>query len=152
MKWFCRDLYILVWLIQYQERSLQWRHNEHNGVSNHQPHDCLLDCLFRHRSKQTSKLHITGLCAGNSPVTGEFLAQRANNVENVSIWWHHHVCRNLYILTWFISTKVEWMSDLKLTIDTPLLAFNTLRSKQNGRHFTDDIFNAFSWEKIFKLW
>ena len=24
------------------------------------------------------------------PVTGEFPAQRASNVENVSIWWLHH--------------------------------------------------------------
>ena len=24
-------------------RALQWRHNEHDGVSNHQPHDCLLN-------------------------------------------------------------------------------------------------------------
>ena len=55
---------ILVW-------SLQWHHNERNGVSNHQPHNCLLNCLFRHRSKKTSKLHVTGLCA-----TGEFPAQR----------------------------------------------------------------------------
>ena len=42
------------------------------------------------RSKKTSKLRVTGLCAGNSPVTGEFPAQRASNAENVSIWWHHH--------------------------------------------------------------
>ena len=36
-------------------------------------------------------LRVTGLCAGNSPETGEFLAQRASKAENVSIWWHHHV-------------------------------------------------------------
>ena len=42
------------------------------------------------RSKKTSKLRVTGLCTGNSPVTGEFLAQMAINVENVSIWWRHH--------------------------------------------------------------
>ena len=29
--------------------TLQWRHNEHDGVSNHQPHDCLLDRLFKRR-------------------------------------------------------------------------------------------------------
>ena len=46
---------------------LQWRHNDHCGVSNHQPHDCLLNRLFRRRSKKTSKLRITGFCAGNSP-------------------------------------------------------------------------------------
>ena len=26
--------------------SLRWRHNEHDGVSNHQPHDCLLNHFF----------------------------------------------------------------------------------------------------------
>ena len=31
-----------------------WHHNERNDVSNHQPHDCLLNHLFRHRSKKTS--------------------------------------------------------------------------------------------------
>ena len=36
------------------------------------------------------KLHVTGLCAGNSPEAGEFPAQMASNKENVSIWWHHH--------------------------------------------------------------
>ena len=64
--------------------------NEHDGVSNHQPHGCLLNLLFRRRSKKTSKFCFTGLCAGNSPVTGEFPTQRASNVENVSIWWCHH--------------------------------------------------------------
>ena len=70
--------------------SLHWRHNEHSGVSNRQPHGCLLNRLFRRRSKKTSKLRITGLCAGNSPGTGEFPAQRASNAENASIWWRHH--------------------------------------------------------------
>ena len=70
--------------------TLQRRHNEHDGVSNHQPHHCLLNRLFRHRSKRISKLCVTGLCEGNSPVTGEFPAQRASNAENVSIWWRHH--------------------------------------------------------------
>ena len=61
-----------------------------DSVSNHQPHDCLLNRLFRRRSKKTSKLRVTGLCAGNSPRTGEFPAQMASNAENVSIWWRHH--------------------------------------------------------------
>ena len=46
---------------------LHWRHNDHDGVSNHQPLGCLLNRLFRRRSKKTSKLRVTGLCAGNSP-------------------------------------------------------------------------------------
>ena len=46
---------------------LHWRHNDHDSVSNHQPHGCLVNRLFRRRSKKTSKLRVTGLCVGNSP-------------------------------------------------------------------------------------
>ena len=52
-------------------QSLQWHHNGRDSVSNRQPHDCLLNCLFRHRSK--------------IPHT------KASDPEKVSIWWHHHV-------------------------------------------------------------
>ena len=64
--------------------------NGRGGVSNHQPHNCLLNFLFRRRSKKTSKLRVTGLCVGYSPVTDEFPAQMASNAESVSIWWRHH--------------------------------------------------------------
>ena len=74
-------------------KPLQWRHNGHYSVSNHQPHDCLLNHLFRRISKKTSKLRVTGLCAGKSLATGEFPAQMASNVENVSIWWCHHAIK-----------------------------------------------------------
>ena len=40
---------------------------ERNGISYRQPHDSLLNRLFRRRSKKTSKLRAIGLCAGNSP-------------------------------------------------------------------------------------
>ena len=46
---------------------LHWRHYDHDGASNHQPHGCLLNRFFRCRSKKTSKLRVTGLCVGNSP-------------------------------------------------------------------------------------
>ena len=61
--------------------SLLWRPNGRGGVPDHQPHDCLLNRLFRRRSKKTSKLRVTGLCAGNSPGIGEFPAQMASNAE-----------------------------------------------------------------------
>ena len=71
--------------------TLQWRHNGGYSVSNHQPHDCLLNRLFRRRSNKTSKLRFTGLCAGNSPLTGEFPAQMASNTESflliMSSWY-----------------------------------------------------------------
>ena len=71
--------------------SLRWRHNGHDGISNHQPHHCLLNLLFGCWSKKTSKLRGSGLCVGNSPGTGEFPAQMVSNAENVSIWWRHHI-------------------------------------------------------------
>ena len=70
---------------------LQWSYKERSGVSNHRHRDCLLNHLFRCKSKKISKLRVTGLFQGNSPVTGEFPAQKASNAENVSIWWRHHV-------------------------------------------------------------
>ena len=48
-------------------------------------------CSTRRRSERTSKLRVTGLCVGNSPVTGEFPTQRASNAEDVSILWRHHM-------------------------------------------------------------
>ena len=47
--------------------TLHWRHDGPDWVSNHQFHDCLLNRLFRRTWKKTSKLRVTGLCAGNSP-------------------------------------------------------------------------------------
>ena len=94
------------WVLSVEEfigyfSSLHWRHNEHDRVSNHQPHDCLLNRLFRRRSEKISKLRVTGLCAGNSPETGEFPAQIASYAENVSIWWRHHVHR-------LVSNAIVW--------------------------------------------
>ena len=56
--------------------SLQWRHNECDGISNHQPHNCLLNHLFRRRSKKASKLRVLAFvrgihrCLVNSPHKG----------------------------------------------------------------------------------
>ena len=71
-------------------QSLQWRHNGRDDVLNHRHIDCVLNRLFRRRSKKTSKLWVTGLREGNSPVTGKLPAQRASNAVNISIWWRHH--------------------------------------------------------------
>ena len=88
--------------------TLQWRHNGRDSVSNHQPHDCLLNLLFRRRSKKISKLRVTGPCVGNSPVTGEFPTQRP------------------------VTRKMLPFDDVIMygmaNIDTP-------RPEQNGRHF-----------------
>ena len=61
------------------QEALEWRHNERVGVSTYRRLDWLLNLLFRLRSKKTSKLRVTGICEGNSPVIGEFPTQRASN-------------------------------------------------------------------------
>ena len=111
--------------------ALKWRHNGRDSVSNHQPHDCLLNRLFRRRSKKTSKLRVTGLGVGNSPGTGEFSAQRASNAENVSILWRHHVdyfciitrgARWSNLKLWYLSMFHECAHYL-----IKLVSFNSLR-------------------------
>ena len=70
-------LYISPWLESWMDpvmpyrmlSTLQWRHNERDGVSNHRRIDCLPNRLFRSRSQKTSKLCVTGLWERNSPVT-----------------------------------------------------------------------------------
>ena len=44
--------------------TIRWRHNGHDDISNHQFHHCLLNRLFGCWSRKTSKLRVTGLCAG----------------------------------------------------------------------------------------
>ena len=112
--------------------ALRWRHNDHGSVSNHQPHSCLLNRLFRRKSKKTSKFRVTGLCVGNSPgpvnsphkgpvtrkmfpfddvimrpfvreTTGGFPSQMASNVECVSIAWRHHS----YLRYWIERVKMH---------------------------------------------
>ena len=58
--------------------TLQWRHNERDGISHHRRLDCLLNRLFRHRSKKTSKLCITGLCEGFIPSLNKLLDKQSS--------------------------------------------------------------------------
>ena len=51
---------------------LQRRNNERDGFSNHRRLECLLIRLCMNWPKKTSKLRVSGLCNGNSPVTGWF--------------------------------------------------------------------------------
>ena len=75
----------LTLVMHWWQSSLRWRHNEHDGVSNHQHLDGFLNHFSRCISKKTSKLHVTGLCKGNSLVTGEFPSQKASNAKNGSL-------------------------------------------------------------------
>ena len=100
---------------------LQWRHNERYGVSNHQPRDCLLNRLFRRRSKKTSKLRVTG--AGNSPVQANSPHKGLITRKNISIWWRHHeilfstLCADKNLWVRVIENKMlcdmDWITDLR---------------------------------------
>ena len=63
--------------------SLQWRHNEHGGVSNHQPRESFIQVQIKENFKDPRHWP---LCEES----GEFPAQKASNSEKVSIWWRHH--------------------------------------------------------------
>ena len=95
--------------------TLRWRHNERDIIPNQQHLECLPTCLFRRRSKKISKLHVTGLCEGNSPVTGKFPAQRASDPENVSIWWRHHEIyhKKLFVKRWPFLFRPEYITQIR---------------------------------------
>ena len=46
--------------------------------------------IYSDADQRKHHIRVTGLCAGNSPGTGDFPAQMASNAENVSIWWRNH--------------------------------------------------------------
>ena len=96
----------LIARVSYGRHEPLLRHyNGLGNVSNHQPHDCLLNRLYRRRSKKTSKLCVTGLCVWNSPETGEFPAQMASITENFSIWWRHHAI----LMNLILDGHVGWL-------------------------------------------
>ena len=49
--------------------TLQWRHNGHDGVSNHKPHDCLLPFIRAQIKENFNTSHPWHLC-------GEFTGDR----------------------------------------------------------------------------
>ena len=87
--------------------SLQWRHNGCDGVSNQQPHHCLLSRLFKRRQKNI-KAPRHWLCAGISPGTGEFPAHMDRDAENVSIWWRHHGWQFVLYRTYVYTGPKVW--------------------------------------------
>ena len=85
---------------QFLTSSLQWRHNGRDGVSNHQPHDCLLNRLFRRRSNKTSELRVTGLC-------GEFTDDRWIHSTNGQL---RGKCFNLMTSSWIPGAELSFHS------------------------------------------
>ena len=124
---------------------------------------------WRHQMETFSAL--LAICAGNSPVPGEFPTQRpvTRSVDAYfelcpdkrlskqpwgwwfetrphSLWRHRNV-RPCCVLLWFCTGQTpcslhlhkgnNWVVQWQWCIPVP---FNTLRPRQNSRHFPDDIF------------
>ena len=116
---------------------LQRRHNERDGVSNHRRLDYFVSRFYRSSSKKTSKLRVTGLCEGNSPVTDEFPEQKASNTENVSIWWRHHITRVLLI--WWYNFARHPMMKLVTTFQHHGKYDSTIFLSSSNTHFKNEI-------------
>ena len=143
---------------------LQRRHNERYGISNHQRHDCLLNHLFRRRSKKTSKFCTTDLCGGNSSVTGEFTTQMASNAHKgpVTRKFFHLMTSSCYgtkLCTGYNIGDISWSErvndhgtlwDGAQTLSPPMLTYHQLN--QQPRNFVTN----FAKTKVFshkkKLW
>ena len=91
--------------------SLQWRH-ECDDVSNHHCFDCLLNSKCR--SKKTSWLRITGLCAENPSV--DYPLQRSSNAKNIP---YNDVIIYMCDLCFFLQTAQlynNWMMNLNCSL------------------------------------
>ena len=98
---------------------LHWRHNEHNSVSNHQRLDCLLNCLFRLRSKKTPKLRVTGIC-------GEFSGDRW--IPRAKGQWRGK-CFQLMTSSWWLEVWRGVGRHLWVRIGNLLYLMNDLKKK-----------------------
>ena len=120
--------------------TLQWRHNEHGGVSNHRRLDCLVNRLFRRRSKKTLKLRVAGLCEENPAVTGGVPSQRASKAENVSTWWRNH---GLGLHVGFIHYTDVTMSPMASQITCLGIVYSTIYSGADQRKLQSSASLAF---------
>ena len=116
--------------------TLHWRHNDHDGLSNPKPASRLFTQPFiQTQIKENTKAPRHWPLCGEFTGTGEFPAQMASYAENVSIWWRHHDNSRVDgIVTWMI-----WKGPV-MQSSAHLLWLNSLRPRQNGRHFADDPF------------
>ena len=105
--------------------TLHWRHN---GAMASQITSLTIvySTVYSGVDKKTIMLRVTGLYAGNAPVTGKFPAQMASNSENVSIWWRHHVYMTGYWIQ-FTGLSIHQIASPKtLSLSLSILSSGTL--------------------------
>ena len=79
--WFCHSK---------TNHTIQWRHNDHDGVSKSPASRLFTQLFIQTQIKENIKATRHWPLCGEFTGTGEFPAQRASYAENVSIWWRHH--------------------------------------------------------------
>ena len=120
------------WIIHV--KPLQWRHNGHDGVSNHQPRHCLCSRIFRRKSKKNQSSALLSLCAWNSPAIGEFPAQMASNAENVYIWWRHRAQSMSWLAIHGLPVghgpplSYYWLRRIRMSLPSTKRSFNYMSS------------------------
>ena len=115
--------------------SLQWHHNERNGVSNHQPHDCFL--FIQAQIKENIK------APRHWPLWGEFTGDRSPHKGQwrekcfhlmTSSWFDQNLrLRHNSCFMWrrmsidiFYSIRLNLQSSIKLRTDAVITAFSTI--------------------------
>ena len=135
--------------VKFGQRTLQWRHNERDGVSNHQPHDCCLNRLFKAQIKENTKAprhwpFVRGIhwSPVNSPRKGTVTRKMLpfDDVIMKLLTWKDQLVPNSLTPLW------------NLTRSFRTWRVNILRARENGRHFPDDNFKCvFLSEKVWSL-
>ena len=110
--------------IETEKRTLQWRYNGRDSVSNHQPRDCLLNLLFRRRSRKhqssASLAFVRGIHRGpvNSPhkwpVTRKMFPfdDVIMNKDDSADSFHHADFQTWYMIFVDISCFKNWNPNL----------------------------------------
>ena len=108
--------------------------HECRGISYHQQLYCLFNSSLRLTVKKHESSTLLDSLWGESVDHHGFPSQMANNVQGLPMSWPHHAKTVLSVhhVRVTVSPQVPWIE------------VNTLRLRQNGRHFVDDIFKCIS--------
>ena len=122
----------------YVDYPLHWRNNYLDGVSNHQPHGCLLNRIYRRRSKETSKLRVTGVCVGNSPGPVDSPHKGQVTPKNVSIHRSSDV-------TTSIPERNRDMFHIARKCWIDFIAGSNFRLTSSFKHNKENVLSHFTW-------
>ena len=117
--------------------SLRWRHNGHDGVSNHQHHDCLLNRLFRRRPKKHQSSASLAFLWGiqrrpvNSPHKWPVTRKMFPFDDVIMWWWSMFVRKTSYCRIHIIKNLAE----IFIVHGHHHLKFKRPENSQFSRHF-----------------